>query len=77
MRGTARRLHGAYTDAAGEPLPVGAKTGTGDHRYDEFGPGGRLISSRVVNRTGTIVFYIGDRFFGTVTACGGRRSGEL
>ncbi len=31
-------------------------------------PGGRLISSRVVNRTGTFVFYIGDHFFGTITA---------
>ena len=47
---------------------IGGKTGTGDHRFDEFAPGGRLISSRVVNRTGTIVFFIGDRFFGTVTA---------
>ncbi len=66
--GTARRLFGAYKDATGEPLAVGGKTGTGDHRYDEFGPGGRLISSRVVNRTGTLVFFIGDTFFGTVTA---------
>jgi membrane peptidoglycan carboxypeptidase len=66
--GTARRLRGVYLDAEGRPLPVGAKTGTGDHRYDQFAPGGRLISSRVVNRTGTIMFYIGDRFFGTVTA---------
>lgn len=66
--GTARRLRGAYVDANGQALPIGAKTGTGDHRYDEFGAGHKLISSRVVNRTGTIVFYIGDRFFGTVTA---------
>jgi hypothetical protein len=33
-----------------------------------FGPGGRLIESRVINRTATFVFLIGDRFFGTVTA---------
>lgn len=66
--GTARRLHGAFTGADGKPLIVGGKTGTGDHRFDEFGPGGRLISSRVVNRTGTLVFYIGDKFFGTLTA---------
>ncbi|MDD5586696.1 MAG: transglycosylase domain-containing protein, partial [Alphaproteobacteria bacterium] len=66
--GTARRLRGAYADADGKLLAVGGKTGTGDHRFDEYGPGGRLISSRVVNRTGTIVFYIGDRYFGTVTA---------
>jgi membrane peptidoglycan carboxypeptidase len=66
--GTAKRVRGVYKDAAGNPLPVGGKTGTGDHRYDEFGPGGRLISSRVVNRTGTFVFYLGDHFFGTITA---------
>ena len=66
--GTARRLKGAYTDLSGKPYAVGGKTGTGDHRYDEFGAGGRLISSRVVNRTGTLVFYIGDKWFGTVTA---------
>jgi len=27
-----------------------------------------LIQSRVVNRTATFVFYIGDRFFGAITA---------
>ncbi|HAX91948.1 MAG TPA: hypothetical protein DCY07_07055, partial [Rhodospirillaceae bacterium] len=66
--GTARRLRGAYVDEEGKPLIIGGKTGTGDHRYDEYGAGHRLISSRVVNRTGTIVFFIGDKFFGTVTA---------
>src|SRR4029450_13780115 len=29
---------------------------------------GRLVESRVVARTATFVFFIGDRFFGTVTA---------
>lgn len=66
--GTARRLRGAYVDSDGNPLVIGGKTGTGDHRYDEYGPGHRLISSRVINRTGTIVFFIGDKFFGTVSA---------
>lgn len=66
--GTARRLRGSYVDPDGNPLMIGGKTGTGDHRYDEYGAGHRLISSRVVNRTGTIMFFIGDRFFGTVTA---------
>jgi len=66
--GTARRLRGGYLDVDGKPLVIGGKTGTGDHRYDEFGAGHRLISSRVVNRTGTIVFFIGEKFFGTVTA---------
>jgi membrane peptidoglycan carboxypeptidase len=66
--GTARRVKDVYRDAEGQKLPVGGKTGTGDQRYDEFAAGGRLLSSRVVNRTGTFVFYIGDHFFGTITA---------
>ncbi|MDE1900698.1 MAG: transglycosylase domain-containing protein [Alphaproteobacteria bacterium] len=67
-RSTATRVAGAYHDADGNVIPVGGKTGTGDQRFDEFGAGGRIINSRVVNRTGTFVFYIGDRFFGVVTA---------
>ena len=66
--GTARRLSGTYTAADGTPLPVGGKTGTGDNRFERFGHGGGLISSRVVDRTATFVFFLGDRFFGTVTA---------
>ncbi|MBI4291522.1 MAG: transglycosylase domain-containing protein [Betaproteobacteria bacterium] len=65
--GTARRLKGVFRGAT-EFLPVGGKTGTGDHRYDTFGPGGAVISSRVVNRAATFAFFIDDRFFGTVTA---------
>jgi hypothetical protein len=66
--GTATRLRGAYLGADGAPLPVGGKTGTGDNRFDTFGPGGALIESRVVDRTATFVFFLGDRFYGTVTA---------
>lgn len=66
--GTAARLHGALRDGNGDPLPIGGKTGTGDHRYERFGPGGQLLESRVVNRTATFVFYLGDRHFGTFTA---------
>jgi membrane peptidoglycan carboxypeptidase len=66
--GTAKRVKDTYKDAEGNVLPVGGKTGTGDQRYDEFAPGGKMISSRVLNRTGTFVFYIGDHFFGTITA---------
>jgi len=68
MDGTATRLRGAYQTADGKTLPVGGKTGTGDNRLDHFGRGGRLISQRVVDRTATFVFFLGDRFFGTVTA---------
>ena len=66
--GTAGRLRGTYTDAQGQPLVVGGKTGTGDNRYDHFAAGGGITSSRVVDRTATFVFYLGDRFYGTATA---------
>jgi membrane peptidoglycan carboxypeptidase len=67
-KGTARRVHNVFKDVSGKPLVVGGKTGTGDHRYDVVGKGGQIISSRVVNRAATFTFYLGDRFFGTVTA---------
>ncbi len=67
-QGTARRLKGAITSADGQAIPIGGKTGTGDHRFDVFGRGGQLISSRVVNRTATFAFLIGDRWFGTIMA---------
>jgi hypothetical protein len=66
--GTAKRVRGAFRDADGSPMPVGGKTGTGDNRFDTFGAGGRLIGQRVVDRTATFVFFLGDRFFGTITA---------
>jgi hypothetical protein len=67
-KGTARRLNKAFAQPDGTIIRVGGKTGTGDHRFDVYGKNGRLIESRVVNRTATFVFYIGDRFFGTITA---------
>lgn len=66
--GTASRLRGALKLPDGSPVAIGGKTGTGDHRYDVHGRGGVLISSRVVNRTATLVFLIGDRYFGTMMA---------
>ena len=66
--GTAGRLAGALKDSAGQPIVIGGKTGTGDHRFEHYGPGGQVIESRVVNRTATFVFYLGDRYFGTITA---------
>jgi membrane peptidoglycan carboxypeptidase len=59
--GTATAVRGVYQ------LPVGGKTGTGDNRLDHFGSGGRLISQRVVDRTATFAFFLGNRFFGTIT----------
>lgn len=66
--GTAGRLAGALKAADGTPLVIGGKTGTGDHRFERYGRGGQLLESRVVNRTGTFVFYLGERYFGTLTA---------
>ena len=66
--GTAARLAGALKDASGKPITLGGKTGTGDHRFERYGKGGQLLESRVVNRTATFVFYLGDHHFGTLTA---------
>ena len=66
--GTARRAKGAYLDDDDKPIPVGGKTGTGDHRYQVVGADGTVISSRVMNRAATFAFYIGERFYGVVTA---------
>jgi len=66
--GTARRAHGAVQDAAGELIPIGGKTGSGDNRVKSFARGGRLIGSRVVSRTASFAFFIGDRLFGVITA---------
>ena len=66
--GTARRVKGAFIGPDGQEIPIGGKTGTGDHRFERYGPGGVVLESRVVNRTATFVFYLGDRFFGVITA---------
>ncbi|MBI2357717.1 MAG: transglycosylase domain-containing protein [Deltaproteobacteria bacterium] len=66
--GTARRMRGAFVQSDGTPLVVGGKTGSGDNRFKTFGRGGHLLSSRALNRTATFVFYIGERYFGVLTA---------
>lgn len=66
--GTASRLRGAYTDAEGKPLVVGGKTGTGDHRQEVWGERGQLIQSKFISRAATFTFFLGDRFFGVITA---------
>lgn len=67
-RGTAQRLKGALRLPDGTPVPIGGKTGTGDHRIEVHGRGGQLLSSRVVSRSATFAFMIGDRYFGTMMA---------
>ena len=66
--GTARRIAGAFKTPDGKKIIAGGKTGSGDNRVKTFGRGGWLKSSRVVNRTATFTFYIGDRYFGVLTA---------
>ena len=67
-QGTARRLNGVFKLSDGKIVTVGGKTGSGDNRFETFNRAGGLISSRATNRTATFVFYIGDRYFGVITA---------
>lgn len=67
-QGTARRAYGAFRRPDGSLMPVGGKTGTGDHRYKSFGADGQMLTARVVSRAATFVFMLDERFFGTVTA---------
>ncbi|MEQ1559549.1 MAG: transglycosylase domain-containing protein [Methyloglobulus sp.] len=66
--GTASRLRGIYTDSNGKPLAVGGKTGTGDHRKQVWGERGRLLESKFISRAATFVFFLGERFYGVITA---------
>jgi len=47
---------------------VGGKTGSGDNRFETFDRRGAVLSSRATNRTAAVVFYIGDRYFGVISA---------
>ncbi|GMQ90272.1 MAG: transglycosylase domain-containing protein [Gammaproteobacteria bacterium] len=67
-QGTARRARGAFVDGEGGTVAIGGKTGTGDHRYKIYSTGARLLEARAVNRTATFVFFVGERFYGVVTA---------
>ncbi|MBI1734304.1 MAG: transglycosylase domain-containing protein [Candidatus Rokubacteria bacterium] len=67
-RGTARRLEGAFAGPGGASITVGAKTGSGDNRFETFAADGAVKSSRSVSRTGAVAFHVGDRYFGVITA---------
>jgi len=67
-RGTARRVVEAVRAVDGSPLLIGAKTGTGNNRFRVVRRDGVVIEDRAVDRTATVVFFIGDRFYGTITA---------
>lgn len=66
-QGTARRLRGSFALGNGTTLPIGGKTGTGDHRLEVYAANGTVIESKVMNRTATFAFYLGARFFGVMT----------
>jgi membrane peptidoglycan carboxypeptidase len=68
QRGTAGRLRGAFVDSTGAPVWLGGKTGTGDNRFETYGRGRRLISSRAVSRTAAFAFCLSDRYYGVITA---------
>jgi membrane peptidoglycan carboxypeptidase len=67
QEGTARRLRGAFPLGDGTTLPIGGKTGTGDHRFEVYSASGQVLESKVMNRTATFAFYLGSRFFGVMT----------
>ncbi len=63
--GTARRLDGTFVGGGGAKLSVGGKTGTGDDLLDRKDG---VISGTAATRSAAFVFFIGERFFGTITA---------
>jgi membrane peptidoglycan carboxypeptidase len=67
-RGSARRAAGAVRAIDGSLVLIGAKTGTGDNRFRVVGLDGVVVEDRAVDRTSTVVFFIGDRFYGAITA---------
>ncbi len=66
--GTARRLNGSFNKTDGTPLLIGGKTGTGDNRVATQVIRGKTVASTATSRTATFVFYLGDHYFGTLTA---------
>jgi membrane peptidoglycan carboxypeptidase len=64
--GSGRRLAGGLALEGDHRMAIGGKTGTGDNRFVTTGRDGRR--SRVVNRTASFAFTIGDRYFGTIVA---------
>jgi membrane peptidoglycan carboxypeptidase len=64
-QGTAQRIRGAFSEN-GDTLTIGGKTGSGDNRY--LTRGGRPSSMSRVSRTAAFTFYLGDRYFGVITA---------
>jgi membrane peptidoglycan carboxypeptidase len=68
QNGTARRAYQSVYDPLGNPVPIGGKTGTGDHVRKTVGARGEVIKSEAVSRTATFAFLLGDRFYGVIGA---------
>ena len=66
--GTARRAGDAIFGVNGETVPVGGKTGTGDHVFKVVDSDGEIVKSHVISRSATFAFIIGDRFYGVLSA---------
>ncbi len=67
--GTASRLHGAYLTADGSALPVGGKTAPGTTVSTGSRLAAGLSASRAIEpHPRPSIFFLGDRYFGTVTA---------
>jgi hypothetical protein len=68
--GTARPLKAAISGPDGAPAQVGGKTGTdsGDSRHPASEHGHALAVSSSTGRTASFAFYIGERYFGVITA---------
>src|SRR4029078_10321562 len=63
--------------ANGEDITAGGKSGSGDNRVGTFNSSGGVISSPATNRTSGFVFYIGNRYYGVITAfVQGRQAGN-
>jgi membrane peptidoglycan carboxypeptidase len=68
--GTARPLRAAITGPDGAPALVGGKTGTdsGDAHYATVARRPTLAASPGLSRTASFAFYVGDRYYGVITA---------
>jgi hypothetical protein len=68
--GTARRLKAAIVGPDGAPAQVGGKTGTdsGDSRHEVFAQSSEFAASPALDRTASFAFYVGDRYYGVITA---------
>jgi membrane peptidoglycan carboxypeptidase len=68
--GTARPLKAAISGPDGVPAQIGGKTGTdsGDSRYALSANGRELAMPAAGGRTASFAFYIGDHYFGVITA---------